>query len=322
MRTDGREAEVELAGGDVVATRDVLCGAAPAVLARLLGEDGGGAPAGPAPEGSQLKLNLLLRRLPRLRDPDVDPREAFAGTFHVHESAGELDAAHAAALAGRIPDPVPCELYCHSLADPSILGPELRAAGAQTLTCFALHLPARLFRADPGAAREAAVAATLRSLDDVLAEPVEDLLWRDADGRPCLEARTPARPRGRAPPPGRAHLPPRPRVAVRRGPAEAGRWGVETAPPQRLALRRGRATRRRRQRHPRAQRRPGRAQRSTSALRTTCERVRTTRPSRCRSRIRRSRSALSRVRTRAIASGSPVTRPRLDDLGARRAASR
>ena len=84
---------------------------------------GGRGAAGPEPEGCQLKLNLLVRRLPRLRDPDVDPREAFAGTFHVHESASELDAAHAAARAGRLPDPVPCELYCHSLADPSILGP-------------------------------------------------------------------------------------------------------------------------------------------------------------------------------------------------------
>jgi phytoene dehydrogenase-like protein len=190
IRTDGREAEVELAGGEVVVARDVLANVAPAVLARLLGEERAGGSDAP-PEGSQLKLNMVLRRLPRLRDRTVDPRDAFAGTFHVHESAGELDAAHAAAAAGRIPDLVPSELYCHSLTDPSILGPELQAAGAQTLTCFALHLPARLFRDDPDGAKRAATEATLRSLDDVLAEPVEDLLWRDANGEPCLEARTP-----------------------------------------------------------------------------------------------------------------------------------
>ncbi len=230
VRTDGRDAEVELAGGEVVAARDVLCGAAPAVLARLLGEAADEA-AGPGPEGSQLKLNLLVRRLPRLRDPGVDPHEAFAGTFHVHESATELDAAHAAAVAGRMPDPVPSELYCHSLADPSILGPELRAAGAQTLTCFALHLPARLFRGDPEGARDAAVAATLRSLDDVLAEPVEDLLWRDADGRPCLEARTPVDLEDELHLPG-GHIFHRDLAwPFAEDPAEAGRWGVETAHP-------------------------------------------------------------------------------------------
>ena len=36
-----------------------------------------------------------------------------------------------------------------------------------------------------------AVAATLRSLDSVLAEPIKDCLLRGADGAPCLEALTP-----------------------------------------------------------------------------------------------------------------------------------
>jgi phytoene dehydrogenase-like protein len=184
IETDGRRAEVRWDGGAAGADH-VLANVAPAVLARLLGEPA----AEPSPEGAQLKLNLLLARLPRLRDDRVDPREAFAGTFHVNESAGALAAAHAAAAAGRLPDPLPCEVYCHSLTDPSILGPELQAAGAQTLTCFALQLPARLFAA-PGA-KEAAVDATLRSLDSVLAEPIEDCLWRTPDGEPCLEARTP-----------------------------------------------------------------------------------------------------------------------------------
>jgi phytoene dehydrogenase-like protein len=181
--TDGRRAEVRWDGGAATADH-VLANVAPAVLARLLGEP---APE-PPPEGAQLKLNMLLARLPRLRDSAVDPREAFAGTFHVNESASALAAAHAAALDGRLPDPVPCEMYCHSLTDPTILGPELRAAGAQTLTCFALQLPARLFDA---VSKEAAVAATLRSLDSVLAEPIEDCLWRTPAGEPCLEARTP-----------------------------------------------------------------------------------------------------------------------------------
>ena len=178
----------EAGGGDGVAgAGHVLAGVAPAVLDRLRGRE----PAAPAPEGAQLKVNLLLARLPRLRDESVDPAEAFAGTFHVNEGYGQLEAARARAAAGELPDPVPCEIYCHTLTDPTILGPELRAAGAHTLTCFALQLPARLFAADNDAVRERALQATLRSLDSVLAEPILDCVWRDADGRPCVEARTP-----------------------------------------------------------------------------------------------------------------------------------
>jgi hypothetical protein len=35
-----------------------------------------------------------------------------------------------------VPELAPCEIYCHSLTDPSILGDELRDAGAHTLTSF------------------------------------------------------------------------------------------------------------------------------------------------------------------------------------------
>ena len=158
----------------------VLMNAAPTELARLLG-----APAGEVPEGAQIKVNLLLRRLPRLRDASVSPEAAFGGTFHVHESLSELETAHAEATAGRLPSPVPVELYCHTLTDRSILGPELAASGAQTLTAFALQVPHRL-----GVDRAAAQAAVLASLDDVLAEPVEPLLLPGADGEPCIETRT------------------------------------------------------------------------------------------------------------------------------------
>src|SRR5690606_11499482 len=106
----------------------------PAVLTQLLAA--GGADSAPAagvsadagvirPEGAQLKVNMLLRRLPRLRDESVDPRAAFAGTFHINETMSQLDAAYHAAANGAIPEPVPAEIYCHSLTDPSILGPQL-----------------------------------------------------------------------------------------------------------------------------------------------------------------------------------------------------
>jgi len=84
---------------------------------------------------------MVLTHLPRLRGSSVPPEVAFAGTFHVNESYSQLGAAYAQAAAGKIPTVVPAEAYCHSLTDPSILSPQLIAAGAQTLTVFALHMP-------------------------------------------------------------------------------------------------------------------------------------------------------------------------------------
>jgi len=188
IETDGRLAELTCADGSLVQARDVLANVAPAVLDSLLRRDRA---RDPKPEGSQLKLNMLLTRLPRPRDAAVSPEDAFAGTFHANEGYAQLQRAYEQASAGRIPDSPPCELYCHSLTDPSILEPALRDAGAQTLTAFVLHMPARLFGEDPEANKARAVAATLRSIDSVLAEPLEDCLWRDPDGAPCLEALTP-----------------------------------------------------------------------------------------------------------------------------------
>ena len=205
----------------------VLAACAPAVLHRLLGDD----PAEPAPEGSQLKVNMVLSRLPRLRS-GIDPALAFAGTFHVNESASRLEAAHTDAAAGRIPDLPPVETYCHSLTDGSILGPELRASGAHTLTAFGLHMPARLFVDDPDRARAAALAATLASLNTVLAEPIEDCLLPDADGAPCLEVRSPVDLEAELALPG-GHIFHRDLSwPWAEHDDDVGRWGVETAHPR------------------------------------------------------------------------------------------
>ncbi|HEY2694184.1 MAG TPA: NAD(P)/FAD-dependent oxidoreductase [Pseudonocardiaceae bacterium] len=169
-----------------VAARHVLANVAPSTLAALLGET-----PGDAPEGAQLKVNMVLRRLPRLRERDLDPRDAFGGTFHINETYAQLATAHDEAVAGLIPSLPPCESYCHSLTDPSILGAAENAAGMQTLTVFGLHMPARLFGADNDKARADALAATVASINSVLAEPIEDCLALDADGQPCVEAKTP-----------------------------------------------------------------------------------------------------------------------------------
>lgn len=178
-----------------VTARTVLANVAPAVLARLLGEADGtaGSPSAASrrPEGAQAKVNLFLTRLPRLRDETVAPEAAFAGTFHINELGSQLSAAFARAEGGDLPDPLPCEIYCHTLSDRTILGESLRDTPAQTLTLFGLHVPDRLVdRIGNDELRQRIRAAALVSLNSVLAEPIEDVLARDADGELCIEVKT------------------------------------------------------------------------------------------------------------------------------------
>jgi phytoene dehydrogenase-like protein len=227
IRADVRRVEVETADGNAYESHHLLANVAPSVLAGLLGDP---APA-LAPEGSQLKVNLLLARLPRLRDDAVSSAEAFAGTFHVNEGYEQLRRAYAQAADGRIPDLPPCEAYCHSLTDASILTPALRTAGVHTLTVFVLHMPARLFRGDHDVAKHAAVQATLRSLDSVLAEPIEGCLLRTPDGSSCIEAHTPLELETELGLPG-GHIFHRDLAwPYAESKWEIGRWGVETARP-------------------------------------------------------------------------------------------
>ncbi|GAB3068632.1 NAD(P)/FAD-dependent oxidoreductase [Nocardioides zeae] len=218
---------VDAEGTHTVGARFVLSGVAPWTLAGLVGDPLDGVVK---PQGSQLKINLLLDRLPRLRS-GVDPAVAFAGTLHLAEGAAELEVAHADAVAGRVPTRMPGEVYCHSLTDPSILGP-LAGTGAHTLTYFGLHTPAGLFAGDPGFAK-VAVERAIASLDEVLLDPIASVVARDADGKPCIEAKTPLDVEADLQMPG-GHIfhgdlewPWAPARAALDAPAAA--WGVETA---------------------------------------------------------------------------------------------
>jgi phytoene dehydrogenase-like protein len=188
VEADGKRAAVTWLGGDGERSVDcsyVLANVAPATLAALRGQ-----PAVEKPEGSQLKINLLLSRLPRLRSGD-DPTRAFAGTFHIDENYSQLETAYRSAADGSLPSVPPSEVYCHSLTDPSILSPELVASGHQTLTVFGVHFPTRLFASDNDAARAESVRRVLAGLESYLAEPLEPCIARDADGNLCIEAKTP-----------------------------------------------------------------------------------------------------------------------------------
>jgi phytoene dehydrogenase-like protein len=170
-----------------ISARYVLVNASPHELATLRGEDY----LGPRAEGAQVKVNMVLTRLPRVKDSSITPEQAFGGTFHINETWGQLEQAYRAAESGQIPHPLPCEIYCHSLTDPSILSPELQESGAHTLTVFGLHVPHRLSESwDKDELRDALQAAVLESLNSVLAEPIEPLLLRDSAQNPCIETKT------------------------------------------------------------------------------------------------------------------------------------
>lgn len=165
----------------------VLSGVAPSVLDVLRGR---GKPGEGEPEGSQLKLNLLVERLPRFRS-GIDPTVAFNGTLHVDEGFSQLESAYRTAKAGRLPHPTPGEFYCHSLTDPTILDPGLAERGFHTLTYFGVHTPARLFDEQNAETGPTAAEDALDALDSHLAEPIRECLATDPEGRPCLEVKTP-----------------------------------------------------------------------------------------------------------------------------------
>ena len=170
----GTEGELTVEAGHLLAA------VAPAVVDGWLGRET------TIPTGSQIKINMLLDRLPRLAS-GVDPEVAFAGTMHLEEGFWDLEAAYATTAAGNLPAVVPAEVYCHSLTDPSILNGHPGA----TLTLFGLHTPVELFRTDPQGARTKAAEGALIALQRHLAEPLLDCLTRDADGQPCLDISSP-----------------------------------------------------------------------------------------------------------------------------------
>ena len=168
----------------------VLANVSPTELEKLTGIKDV-VPSATKKDGAQVKVNLLLKRLPKLKDASMDPVAAFGGTFHINETYDQLQTAFEQASKGEIPNPLPCEIYCHSLTDPSILSPQLQEQGAQTLTVFALHTPhSLLLGKDNDQMRQELTDAVLASLNSVLAEPIEDLLMLDQNGEPCIEAKT------------------------------------------------------------------------------------------------------------------------------------
>ena len=217
---DGREHEVD--------ARFVLCNASACELGRLTGN---ARDSGAVDEGAGFKVNMLLERLPRLRSGRYSPEEAFAGTFHVNEGYEQMKVSYLESVAGKMPATPPCEIYCHTLTDDSILSPDLNARGFHTLTLFGLDMPHRLFREDNDQSRDEALKRYLAGINQYLYEPIEGCIAVDASGKPCIEAMSAVDLENRI------HLP---KGNIFHGDLtwpfaereeEAGQWGVETGYP-------------------------------------------------------------------------------------------
>jgi phytoene dehydrogenase-like protein len=200
MRTNVRIGALDLSGKtrtvefesdgktQTVGARFLLVNFGSNVLAKLLGK-----PYQPDPtdEGSVFKINMLLRRLPKLRSARHAEAEAFCGTFHIDEGYEEMKTSYEQAKHGKLPDKVPSEVYCHTLTDNSILSPDLRAKGFHTMTLFGLDTPWPLFAENNGAMRRRAEQRFVEGLNSWLAEPLEDCLALARDGSPCIESKSP-----------------------------------------------------------------------------------------------------------------------------------
>lgn len=164
----------------------LLSGAAPAVLEKLTGIPS----MTSCRDGSQIKMNMVLERLPKLKS-GFDANLAFAGTFHINEGYNQLETAYAQAMSGKIPDVIPAEIYCHTLTDSSILDESMVKAGNHTLTLFALHTPAFLFDEDANKAKAEVTNRIIDGINQHLSEPIENLILKDSNGNACLEVKTP-----------------------------------------------------------------------------------------------------------------------------------
>jgi phytoene dehydrogenase-like protein len=142
-------------------------------------------------EGSVFKINMLLNRLPKMKAKKVTATEAFCGTFHSDEGYEQMNVSYDEASGGRLPAKMPCEIYCHTLTDDSILGPELREEGFHTLTLFGLDSPWSLFVRDNEGMRRQAEQKYLASINQWLEEPIESCLAPARDGSRCLESKSP-----------------------------------------------------------------------------------------------------------------------------------
>ena len=170
-----------LAGGNKFTSEKLLWNAAPYWLNKLLEipkrKD----------EGSAFKINILLKRLPKLLDETYSAEQTFCGTFHIDQSYSQQEQAHQSNLSFELPQIFPCEMYCHTLTDASILSENLQKEGFHTVTVFGLDMAYRLFTEDNEAQKSRALELFYKGINQYLAEPFQDCIAKDSAGNLCIE---------------------------------------------------------------------------------------------------------------------------------------
>ena len=193
-----------------VGARFALANVAPWVLQILLGE-----PDDPEtkPQGAQLKLDLLLDRLPRLRS-GVDPDRRLRR----HPARGRgLRPAREGVRRGRGRPgavAVPGRLDCPSLTDPSVLGSSADGPAHADATSACTPRPRSSTATTGPTAKERAVAGALAAINEHLVGADRVLPRPRRRRQPVPRGPDPAGRRGRPGDARRPHLPRRPGLAV------------------------------------------------------------------------------------------------------------
>lgn len=185
IKRAGETWQVECTNGASFNAPYVLAACAPQTLAKVSEYS-----APKSLDGSQVKINMLLQKLPRLKS-GIDAKDAFAGTFHIDERYSDLQMAYQQSAAGKVPDRIPAEMYCHTLTDNSILSDDLNSRGFHTLTLFGLHTPAVLFENNAAAVKAEIAHKLFTQLNEYLLDPIEECFARKSDGSPCFEIKSP-----------------------------------------------------------------------------------------------------------------------------------
>ncbi len=173
---------------DTYTCSKLLWNAAPHLLERYLSNIRSGKFA--INEGTAFKINILLEKLPRLRDKSVSPADAFCGTFHINQNYTQQQKAFDETLQGEIPLNFPCEMYCHTLTDSSILSKELQERGYHTVTVFGLDMTYSLFRNEHESRKTEVLMRFFDGINEFLEEPFQECIARNSDGSFCVECKS------------------------------------------------------------------------------------------------------------------------------------
>ncbi|MGR3811064.1 phytoene desaturase family protein [Jiulongibacter sp. NS-SX5] len=141
-------------------------------------------------EGTAFKINILLKKLPKLKDKRVSPEDAFCGTLHINQNFEQQELAHQQSIGGKLPKNFPFEMYCHTLTDDSILSKELSHKGFHTITAFGMDTPYSIFKEDNEKAKSQVLKLFYEGINPYLEKPIQESIALDSSGNLCIECKS------------------------------------------------------------------------------------------------------------------------------------